>query len=161
MNALRPFCSLVILIGLFDGIACGVDQFDGGEVQVFEWGFDFGAVSYGYDDGVVGVDVGFCYALDVLCGDGAVGVGEGCVVGEWALVEEDVRHGCCGGVSGFELTRKRLDSGFFGLLEFGFGGGLGLDAFDFEHELLDGRGGDVGFDQAASEEWPAVTIEGE
>ena len=105
------------------------------------------------------MDVGFGYALDVLWSDGEVGCGEFRVVVEGAFVEEDASHCVCGGVRGFELTGQGLDASDFGFFDLGFGGRFGLDAFEFEHQLLGGWRGDVGFDESSSEEGATVAIE--
>ncbi len=104
------------------------------------------------------MDIGFGDALDGVGSDGEVGGGELGVVVERALVEEDCGHRVGGGVGGFELTGERLDSRDFGLLDLCFGWRLGLDAFEFEHELLGCGSGDVGFDEATGVEGTAFTI---
>jgi len=106
---------------LFDRVAGGVYEFDGSEVEISEWGFDFGAIADGDDDEMVGVNVRFCYPFDVLWSDGEVGCGQCCVVVEGTLIEEDGGHRACGGVGGFELAGERLNASDLGLFHLRFG----------------------------------------
>jgi hypothetical protein len=99
-------CGLLLVGWLFDGVAGCVDELDWGEVQLFECWLDFGSVAYFDDDEVIGVDIGFCYAFDVLWSDGEVRRGQCCIVVERTFVEEDGGHCICGGVRGFELARE-------------------------------------------------------
>jgi hypothetical protein len=127
----ESLCSPALLFvrELLNGAAGCVDEFDWGEIQLFEGWFDFGTIADFNDDEMVGVDVRFGDAFDVLWSDSEVGGGKRRVVVEGTLVKEDGSH-CVGGrIGGLELAWERLDASDLGLFDLRVGRRFGLDAF--------------------------------